>query len=62
MLRGMGIGAKIDVVVDGGVSDAGMDELILAVNIHGKIGSGVEVVLPAEVVGIVFGFKPSRLG
>lgn len=58
VLRGMGIGTEIDVVVDGGVFDAGMEELILSVYIHGKIGGCMEVVFPAEVVGIILGFEP----
>ena len=58
MLRGAGIGAEIDVVVDGRVFHTGMQELVLPVKVHGQIGGGMEVVFPTEVVGIVFRFKP----
>lgn len=58
MLGRTGISAEVDVVVDGSVSYASMEEFILPMQIHGQIGGRVEVVFPTEVVGIVFRFEP----
>lgn len=58
VLGGTGIGAEIDVVVDCGVFDSGMDELVLPMKIHGQIGGGMEIVFPTEMIGVVLGLEP----
>ena len=51
---------KIDHVVNGGAFDASMKEFVLEVQVHVKVCGGVEIIFPAELVGIVFCFKPGR--
>lgn len=59
MLGGTGIRAEIDIIVDGSVFHTGVEEFVLPMQVHRQIGGRVEVVLPAEMVGIILGFEPS---
>lgn len=59
VLRRTGFGVEIDGIVDGGVPEACVDKTVLTVKIHGHVGGGMEIVFPAEVVGIVTGLEPS---
>jgi len=58
VLRGPGFGVEIDEVVDGGVPEACVDKAVLAIQFRGQVGGGVEVVVPAEMVGIVSCLEP----
>ena len=49
---------EIDEIVDGGASNASSKELIVIIGIKTKMGSGVEVVFPTEMVGMIGSLKP----
>ena len=58
VLGGMGVMVEIDQVVDGGLLGAYAEGLVVVMKVETEVGGRMEVVLPAEMVGVILAFEP----
>ena len=53
VLGGMGVMVEIDQVVDGGLLGTYAEGLVVVMKVETEVGGCMEVVLPAEMVGVI---------
>ncbi len=58
VLCGTSVGAKIDHVGDAGLLHSDTIGLVAVSQVEGQVGGGIEIVLPAEMVGVVAFLEP----